>query len=173
MNSHGPSSPFAFAAAGAFLLAAALPSPVTAAPREHVLSWAACKSASGFQNSVSFADGGLHYVGPNNPEGPYSVIVCSIVRDNVSTTNGLAALEVLYTSRSTVAGDQLLCQLTSFTDRWKANTPTTSISKIGPIGAKQVLSFGALAKSIDRGKYELLCELPSDTTIFSIYYKEN
>jgi hypothetical protein len=161
-----------FAFAGAMLQIA---SPAAAAPREHVLSWAACKSATGFQNSVSFAKGGLHYVGPNNPEGPYEVIQCSIVRDNVLTTNGLAGLEVTYTSGSTVPGDQMMCQLTSFTDRWKANTPTTSISKVGPVGVKKVLSFGAseLNMSVAYGKYELLCELPSDTTIFSIYYKEN
>src|SRR6266513_2689020 len=135
MRSHRPSPLFLVASGAAILLGAGLPRTATGAPREHMLSWAACKSGTGFQNSVSFANGGLHYVGPNNPAGPYNLIQCSIVRDNVTTSTGLAGLQVAYSSSSTIVGDVMSCQLTSFTDRWKgtSSNPMSWVAKTGPI----------------------------------------
>jgi len=149
------------------LVGAALPRPAAAA--DHVLPWTACRQSVGEQDNVQYANNGLTFV---NPTGGDDRVVCNLPRDNPDSVSGLAAVEVAYLSTQ----ETFQCELYAF-DRWSGPAQPIFRSKEGPAGpSPQVLTFGSTElagfTSLAKGQYELICQVPAGTTLFSIYYRE-
>jgi hypothetical protein len=120
-----------------------------------------CRPAGSGTTGLTFGAGHV-----TNTSGATLSVVCPIVRDNASNATGLADLEVAVTDATgTLACDAIAADRAG--NLLKVTTKTT------PGTGAQVIDFGtALNVSADRGHYSIICRLPANARIHSIFYGE-
>ncbi len=120
-----------------------------------------CRPAGNVTTGLTYGAGHV-----TNTSGALMAVVCPIVRDNASNATGLVDLEVAVTD----ATGTLSCEAI-------AVGRTGNLLKISPktiLGpGNQILDFGnTLNVSEDRGHYSVVCHLPANAQIHSIFYAE-
>lgn len=139
-----------------------LPSFTPARADNKLVGPVACRPAGTETAGLQYRVGGV-----TNVSGAAMDVVCTLIRDTVSNTNGLRDLEVAVTDPA----GSLLCDAVSEN---RAGDPLKIVRRsISGTGSK-ILDWGSsLNLSVNRGHYSLNCFLPNNATIHSIYYDEN
>lgn len=129
-----------------------------------ILGPTACKPY-GINPSVDLTYGFSHVT---NNTGAQVSIVCALVRDTSTNTNGLQDLEVSITDPT---GGSMVCN--AFSVGRNGATLSQLRKNAGTSTAPQIIDFGsALNASASRGHYAVVCEVPNGGKIHSIFYEE-
>lgn len=128
-----------------------------------VLGPMVCHAAAPFlDQTLEYRVGGI-----TNNSGGAVQIVCSLMRDTVSNTNGLRDLEVAVTDPT----GSFSCDAVS-EDR--NGEPVKVVHRsISGTGNKVLDWSSSLNVSVNRGHYSVSCFLPDKASLHSIYYDEN
>jgi hypothetical protein len=126
-----------------------------------VIGPSACRLAGSGTTGLTYGAGHV----TNTTTATVSV-VCPFVRDNASNATGLADLEVAVTDPT----GTLACDAISV-DR--AGNFVKIMTKATPGTGAQVIDFGTIINaSADRGHYSIICRLPANARIHSLFYAE-
>jgi hypothetical protein len=122
------------------------------------------------QLGASVAGARLSYLtsGVTNVSGINVNVVCALVRDNTTNTNGLQDLEMSVTAPA--GGGNFDCTLLS-EDR--QGNPVLAVHRTTTRPGAQVLDWaGSITVSTSKGYYILNCDVPNNGTIHSIFHNE-
>jgi hypothetical protein len=135
-----------------------VPPPVAGAK---VVAPAQCRLLGGGTSGLTYGAGHV-----TNTSGAAAAVVCAIVRDNTSNTNGLRDAEVAVTD----ATGTMTCSAVAV-DR--AGNLLKSVGLTIPGTGSRIIDFGSsLNLSVSRGHYQVTCNLPNNARIHSVYYDE-
>jgi hypothetical protein len=122
------------------------------------------------QLGASVAGARLAYVtsGVSNVSGINVNVVCSIVRDDTTTTTGLSDLEMTVTAPA--GGGNFDCTALS-EDR--NGSPLIAVHRTTSRAGTQVLDWGAaVSVSASKGYYIVNCDVPANGIIHSLFHNE-
>ncbi len=126
-----------------------------------VLAPSACRPAGTIATGLTY---GMGHV--TNTSGALLGVVCPLVRNTTFNSTGLRDLEIAITDSTGTAS----CDVAAV-DR--AGNLLQIITRVTPGTGHRIIDFGwALTTSVDRGHFQVICRLPPNARIHSIYYDE-
>jgi hypothetical protein len=122
------------------------------------------------QLGASVAGARLAYAtsGVTNVSGINVNVVCSLVRDNTTNTNGLSDLEMVVTAPA--GGGNFDC--TALAEDRNGN-PVLAVHRMTSRSGAQVLDWGgSITVSASKGYYIINCDTPAGGVIHSVFHNE-
>ena len=100
--------------------------------------------------------------------GASGTVVCTMVRDNVTNTNGLSDVELTVFDPS--AGGSVVCDLVA---QDRNGSPLKIVRRSSTRNGVQTLDWGgSMNLSASKGTYSFICNLPPGARLSSIYFNE-
>ena len=125
-----------------------------------VMSPAACRLAGSGTTGLTYGAGHV-----TNTSGATLSIACPLVRDTVSSLTGLVDLEVAVSD----PGGTMSCTAHAV-DR--AGNIIKTVGLTTPGTGSRIIDFAAaLNVSVDRGHFQVICSVPNNAAIHSIFYQ--
>ncbi len=153
------------------LAAGVVLSPVCFANARHTYSGAVCKAApSATQtgtNNVDYPIGPTYGIRNNNPYTTMPII-CPIVQDAVSNSNGLSFVFVYWTAANNT--DHIVCGLKSL--NMAGTAERQAFGGLSGTGWIQNFPKPPITQDSPPGSYVLDCQLPPGGILNTIYYEE-